>query len=78
MIAFPFGDLRRLKPNWDSYGGKPPDEKTIHRASDIWHELSGEWDVVPMSDGGIQIEQHCDGFDIEITVRPAGNNGESQ
>lgn len=65
---FPIQALRDLKQDWDSYGAKPIDESVIQRAYELWRQLAGFWSVVPMSDGGIQIEQHCDGFDIEIVV----------
>lgn len=67
-MTFPMAMLRSLKPNWNSYGAPAIDERCIQKAYEIWRQLSGEWQVVPCSDGGVQLEQHRDGFDIEITV----------
>lgn len=71
MAEFPFEMLRGLKVNWDSYGAPPIDDRCIQRAYEIWRELSGPWQVVPCSDGSVQLEQHSRGFDIEILVRSA-------
>ena len=69
MSEFPFKDLRNLKANWDSYGAVPIDERAIQKAYEIWRLLPGRaFQVVPTSDGGVQLEEHRDGFDIEITV----------
>lgn len=68
---FPLQMLEDLKPNWDSYGAPPLDKETILKAFDVWRQLdglSGHWSVVPMSSGGIQIEQHRDGWDIEVVI----------
>lgn len=67
-MTFPMAMLRSLKPNWNSYGAPVIDERCIQKAYELWRQLSGEWQVVPCSDGGVQLEQHRDGFDIEITV----------
>jgi hypothetical protein len=68
---FPHKMLRQLAPNWDSYGAKAIDPRCIDRAAVLWGQLCGDWQVVPCSDGGVQLEQHRDGLDIEITVSPA-------
>jgi len=56
--------LLALKPNWDSYGAPRTSREAI---STIEH-----FATVPCSDGGIQLEIHRDGFDIEIVVGPDG------
>ena len=56
--------LLALKPNWDSYGAPRISRDAI---STIEH-----FAAVPCSDGGIQLEIHRDGFDIEIVVGPDG------
>jgi hypothetical protein len=63
--------LRNLQPNWDSYGAPAIDERCIQKAYWLWRQLSGEWQVVPCSDGGVQLEQHRDGVDVEIRVSAA-------
>lgn len=70
-MTFPHEMLRKLAPNWDSYGAPAIDERCIEKAFAIWRQLSGDWQVVPCTDGGVQLEQHRDGFDIEITVSRA-------
>jgi hypothetical protein len=56
--------LRSLEPGWDSYRGLPISEKAID-------SLAG-FSVVPCSAGGIQLEIHQDGYDIEICIDPKG------
>jgi hypothetical protein len=58
------GQLSALKPNWDSYGGSPITEAALATVGSI--------SVVPCSSGGIQLETHRDGFDIEIEIGPDG------
>lgn len=71
MSSFQHKMLRELKPGWDSYDAKAIDPRCIDRAAVLWGQLSGDWQVVPCADGGVQLEQHRDGLDIEITVSPA-------
>lgn len=70
-MTFPHAMLRSLQPDWNSHGAPAIDERCIDKAFELWRTLSGEWQVVPCSDGGVQLEQHRDGFDIEITVSRA-------
>lgn len=63
-------ELLWLEPNWDSYGALPVD---VHEALAVL-ELLGRImqhdgpapQLVPTNRGGIQIEWHCSGIDIEI------------
>lgn len=75
MCEFPFKDLRDLKENWDSYGAAPIDEGCIQKAYEVWRQLSGDYQVVPTSEGGIQLEQHKGGFDITVCVSSAPRRG---
>jgi hypothetical protein len=72
--------LGRLKENWDSYGAKPLDKAVIAKAREVWIRVMvyGErWHAVPMSDGGVQLELHEGGWDIEIQINKATpSNGE--
>lgn len=61
--------MRHMEPNWDSYRAAPIDPRAVDRAILILDSLSGDWHPVPMSDGGVQLELHSGGFDIEITIR---------
>lgn len=58
------GELLALRPGWDSYNAPPITPAAI--------ETVGRIHVVPCCDGGIQIEAHRDGWDIEIVVGPDG------
>lgn len=60
--------MRTLEPNWDSYGAPPVDERAINKALKLIDLLEGPWSAVPCVDGNVQLEQHADGFDIEIQV----------
>lgn len=57
--------LAQLSPGWDSYGGKAIREHALMKALVIAGELP---EVVPVSDGGAQVEWHLKGFDIEIRI----------
>lgn len=71
MSSFDHKKLRDLKPGWDSYNAKPIDPRCIEKAFQLWREASGPWIVVPCTNGGVQLEQHRDGLDIEINISPA-------
>jgi hypothetical protein len=57
-------ELRRLKAEWDSYRGRPITEEAI--------AALGSFYVTPCSDGGLQLEAHQGGFDIEIVIDASG------
>lgn len=59
--------LADLRDNWDSYGGHPITEEALWVARVLA--------VVPKSDGGIQVEWHAYGWDVEIEVLPDGTPG---
>lgn len=73
------GELRRLADlpeDWDSYGGRPPNSASIARTLEVL-DLLMEGDVplpnfIPTSDGGVQLEWHRRGIDLEIEVKPSG------
>ncbi len=56
--------LRALKEGWDSYGSKPISEAALAAVGDIF--------VVPLVNGGIQLEIHKEGLDAEIEISPEG------
>lgn len=66
-----FKQLRALEPNWDSYGAPRINEQCIVEAQRILARLDGEWEIVPCSSGGVQLEQYANGLEIEITIDPA-------
>lgn len=75
-------NMRTLPANWDSYGAVVIDHRCIDRAHAVLNELQTVgWAAVPCTDGGVQLERHQDGLDIEIWIdvadltRGAGNDG---
>jgi hypothetical protein len=61
-------NLRALKDDWDNDGALAPTEEAILLAEKI---INAEPSVVPLTDGGVQVEWHC-GADIEIAITPEG------
>lgn len=66
---FPLGTawaqrLLALQAGWDSYGGRQISEKALLTV--------GQFAVVPCSGGGVQLEIHRDGLDIEIEIKADG------
>ena len=62
-------NLRKLKTNWDDQGAVAPTEEAIELAELI---INTEPVVVPRHNGGVQIEWHCEGADIEVYITPDG------
>lgn len=56
--------LGELHVDWDSYGSPPTTQKAMATVE--------EFATVPTSAGGIQLEIHRDGYDIEIEIGPDG------
>jgi hypothetical protein len=63
------GKLAELPANWDSYGAPPISADAMLRAT-VWLRNA---QVVPCSDGGVQLEWHSEGCDVEITFRADGS-----
>jgi hypothetical protein len=65
-----FIDLRTLPPDWDSYGAGLIDPKLVDAAMAFANGLLGAATpaprVVPLSSGGLQMEWHRKGIDLEI------------
>lgn len=57
-------ELSALGEGWDSYDGKPITNEAIATVEQIA--------AVPLGSGGIQLELHRDGFDIEICIAADG------
>lgn len=63
--------LTALRADWDTYGAKAIDASAAARVAEFlldhaYHDLTAPA-VVPMSDGGIQLEWHRGGVDLEIS-----------
>ena len=64
--------LVSLPADWDSYGARPPDPRLMLSAMLILSRAMGDDtpapSVVPTSRGGVQLEWHQRGWDIEVEV----------
>lgn len=59
--------FRELAADWDSYGASVIDRRVIEVARTFLAAVvDGSAQVVPTRDGGVQVEVHRDGFDIEV------------
>lgn len=56
--------LAELPHNWDSYGAKPITSRAIMTLENF--------SVVPLSNGGIQLEAHQGDTHVEIVIGPDG------
>lgn len=64
--------LLTLRENWDSYGAPKISHEAVEGAKLLWSLLATEPSFVPMSDGGVQMEWHNRGFDVELEISPDG------
>jgi hypothetical protein len=64
--------LRVLKKNWNSYGARPIDPAILSAAEDFLNRLSSldllSPSIVPTTQGGVQLEWHDRGVDLEIEL----------
>jgi len=64
------GKLLELGPDWDTYGGSPVSPRILVAAIQWLFELFSdempEPSVVPTSRGGLQLEWHTRGIDLEV------------
>jgi hypothetical protein len=65
-----------LPSNWDSYGGRSTDFRAFSGALHTLDRVMGKDTtvptVVPTAEGGIQLEWHTRGIDLEIEIPPTG------
>jgi hypothetical protein len=71
--ATPAQKVDRLKPlcevdSWDTYGAKAITREALDSARVLLEQMQ----VVPCSNGGVQIEVHACRADIEIEIGPDG------
>jgi len=68
--------LAELPKGWDSYGSDPISPSCIQKAIEVLPKLVNENtpmpSIVPCSNGGVQIEWHTRGMDVEIEFTPKG------
>jgi len=64
--------LMELAPNWDSFGAQPIDPACILESIKLLLSVTNENtplpSVVPTSQGGVQLEWHTNGVDLEVEV----------
>ena len=67
-----------LPANWDSYGACRVDPRSVESAGQALCSLMGSDTipptVVPTVHGGLQLEWHAQGIDLEIEFPPAGRD----
>ncbi len=70
------GELLNLPENWDSYGARPIDPHTVVSALELLLTMAQvntpEPSVVPTCHGGVQLEWHTHGKDLEIEIMSPG------
>jgi hypothetical protein len=63
-------NILRLPAGWDTYSARPPEKEAAERAIDFLfrhHRFAGATpSIVPLTDGGVQLEWHRDGIDVEV------------
>ena len=67
--------LLDLRPDWNGYGERAVHPASAKRVVALLNEISyvGETPaVVPLSDGGLQLEWHREGRNLEVEVPPSG------
>lgn len=69
-------ELLQLAPNWDGYGASEVKQEVAANAlTDLWNLLDNDSptpSVVPLNDGGIQVEWHRHGRSLELEFPASG------
>ena len=64
--------LSRYERGWDGYDAVPPSSSVIAYARSVLHSAMSPGtpapSIVPMAEGGLQLEWHRNGFDIELAI----------
>lgn len=75
-VASKFASIMRLSENWDSYGGKVVTIDSIFTAINllvaVMKQATPMPSIVPTPIGGIQLEWHKFGIDLEAEILPSG------
>jgi hypothetical protein len=68
-------ELGRLSVGWDGHGGSPVRGAVASFALAVLTAIMRPGiprpSIMPLSDGGVQIEWHCRGWDIEVSITDA-------
>lgn len=69
-------NLLQLRPNWDGYGAAQIDPSVVSNVVTILAGTLGDDapvpSVVPTNRGGLQLEWHCGGIDLEVEIAASG------
>lgn len=65
-------ELLELPQGWDSYGASTIDPKAVDAASRLLDVLDHDPAVIPCNHGGVQLEWHRDGLELEVEISAAG------
>lgn len=72
MAYFDPWKLLELKDGWGGIHTVSIDEETLRFAMNLSGEIAGEFSrdpqYVPCGGGEVQVEWHCDGWDVELYV----------
>lgn len=76
IVTARIDELRKLSDNWDSYGARALNGRTLDYACELFASivtpLIDPPSVVPSRRGGVQFEWHMNGMDLEIWTYAAG------
>jgi len=68
--AYRLFELQRLQHDWDSYGGVPLRDRhrdaVVQFLSSVMTEDLPQPDIVPLADGGVQLEWRHDGLEVDF------------
>lgn len=71
-----FSEILQLPENWNSYGARRIELTSVAYALGVLSETmlvaTPAPSIVPTSPGGVQLEWHMRGIDLEVEVSPAG------
>jgi hypothetical protein len=71
-VLYEATQLLALPDNWDSYGARPVEmsllEVALGLVAILWNDNTPPPALVPMQSGGVQLEWHTNGIDLEIGV----------
>lgn len=71
--------LLRLRPGWDSYAAKPPSATFMLEALRFLLRVMADNTqaptIVPLSEGGVQLEWHRAGVDVEVLFADSDEDG---
>jgi hypothetical protein len=85
-MARRFGELDAIDENWDSYGGRPPTKASLKASRAFVRDVlcrvpqdrldgARPFAIVPLVDGGVQLEWRAESAEIELDIGPDGEFG---